>query len=227
MDDGDSGSLQCGPAELACEVERADQINRYKDRQRQDKLARLIFPGSGPDGSWTHKDGYRYFRNRGMFWGQPELWNPDGPRSWELFASHADRLAANYSANQRDEFVRDFALVFGGVSSREDFTSAALGSADGPKLPFLTYSTEGLPSIYEDSIDHDNQTHHYAGIFALGYFNGYETASAVNFARDSRLSGEPNPGDIALGEVAAKHGNLFALTGTLNQIGQLISSVIP
>jgi len=222
-DDGGVASSGCVPGELVCQLERSERYELYKERQRQDQLIRLIKSGSGPNGSWTYEDKHDYFYNRNGIWGKPESWDPNGPRGWELFALHAGKLAANYSANQRDDFVRDFGLVFAGIPSRGGYLSASMSVKHGPSdLSFLAYSNDGLPSEYLDKNRNENQSHHYAGIFTLGYFTETNTASFVNWGRDY-----DNPGDVTLGNVAATDGQSFASASTMSQIIQLISSVIP
>lgn len=74
-----------------------------------------------------------------------------------------------------------------------------------------------MPPEYLETINSQlqpevNQSHHYAGLFFLGFFTDVPTAVAVNIARDTIDPGPPlaiayNPGDIALGNVAARHGS--------------------
>lgn len=221
--DGGVSSKGCLPSELACQVEKSERYKRHKEKQRQDELFQLIFSGSASDGSWTYTDQYRYYTNRSSFWGQPESWDRNGAKGWELFASQASQLAAAYSPAARDEFVRDFGLAFAGIPSQSSFVSAAFGVKNGPgQLTFLNYSNDGLLSKYLDKNSEGNQSHHYAGLFVLGYFAGSNSATVVNVMRDL-----DNPGDIALGNVAAEHGGSFAMTGAMSQINQLISSTGP
>ena len=170
--------------------------------ERQDELFPLMFLGSNPDGSWTSADWLRYYSNRSAYWSKPELWDPDGPVGWELFALHVERLASHYSPAQRDQFMRDFGLVFAGIPSQSSFASASWSVRYGAKeLQFLGYSNEGLPAKYLDGEDPSyNQTHHYAGIFVLAHFSTPYTAMQANLVRDLR-----NFGDIYLGEIAAAH----------------------
>ena len=221
--DGGVASSGCLPSELACQIDKSQRYKNYKEKKRQNELFPLMFSGSGSDGSWTYMDKYKYYTNRSGYWGDPESWDPNGPKGWDLFALNADRLASHYSSGQEEQFVRDFGLVFAGIPSQPKFSEAATSVKNGPSaLPYLGFSNAGLPSKYLDSENSSfNQSHHYAGIFTLGYFEKSGFASVVNYLRDTN-----NPGDIALGNVAAKNGSAFSLTGSMNQIGQLISSVI-
>ncbi len=218
--DGGVSTSACLPSELACQIEKSQHYKDYKEKEKQDALLPLIFSGSGSNGSWTYEDKYRYFTNRHSFWKDPEAWDSSGPKGWGLFALHAGRLASHYSSSQKDIFVRDFGLVFAGIPSQPEFAEAALSVKNGPDaLQYLGYSNDGLPSKY---LDGDNQSHHYAGIFTLGYFTDSNIASSINVGRDIS-----NPADIALGNVAAGHGWNYSLTGAVSQISQLISSVSP
>lgn len=171
-----------------------------EEREKQDELFALIFAGSGENGTWTSSDWEQYYANRNGFWSNPDTWiNPDQVQGWELFVLHVRRLASNYGYEQKDQFVRDLALLFAGVPSDVSPIAAAMEVRHGPVIhPILNYSNTGLGSAYVDRLDNQtNQSHHYAGIFFLAYFETPIVAHAANFMRDP-----DNPGDINLGNAA-------------------------
>jgi hypothetical protein len=181
----------------------------YWDKIRQDLLFSRIFKGSGAKGAWIADDRKDYYLNRGKYWDRPSTWKSNNePKSWDTFAHHVGNLAKHYKIDQKDQFVRDFALVFGGVSTAADtWPVAGIHSMGGPPLPFLKEDNQGLPEEYLDSLDLiANQSHHYAGAFYAGYFAGAVLGVGINFGRDID---EYNPGDINLGNIAAGQGVLF------------------
>jgi len=121
--------------------------------------------------------------------------------------------------------VRGFGLVFAGIPSGPDFVSAAWSVKYGPEdLEYLDYTNNGLPNSFLDDLDSElNQSHHYAGIFVLGYFTESNTASSINTGRDT-FDGF-NPADITLGNIAAGHGWVYSLAGDMGAISGLISMV--
>jgi hypothetical protein len=202
-------------------INGANDTEIQNERKKQNFLFQQIFKGSGPNGIWTTSDWDRYYANRADFWENPELWDPEGPTGWALFALQAERLSSYYRPEQQDQFVRDFGLVFAGIPSSSNFVSAALSVRYGPSdLQHLAYTNDGLPKSLWDNDPTLDQAHHYAGIFVLGYFTEPNSASFVNTMRDLG-----NPGDIALGNFAAGSGWAYSLGGDLSLIGNLISAV--
>jgi hypothetical protein len=110
-----------------------------QEQGRQDDLIPRVLNGSGTDNNWTLDDWTYYYSNRQGIWDDPTSWiNPDPSGS---FSIHVQRLANTYSANERDQFVRDFSLVFGGVPSGVSWVKAALSVQHGPHdLLFLNNS---------------------------------------------------------------------------------------
>ncbi len=190
-----------------CSTEGCGEWKPKSNSDKRNWAFTKIFQGSGKNGAWTTKDWDYYLKNyTGLWRGDTEWINPDSETGWDLFALHVDRLSANYSFDQEDQFMRDFSLVFGGISANGSWEGAAWDAKDGPTLPFLTEGNQGLPSQYIDSLSPSaNQSHHYAGILFLSYFAGGGPGAIVNYARDP-----DNPGDINLGTLAAKHGTLLS-----------------
>jgi len=213
-DDGNRGGGSCD--------------SKCMNRSRQNYLFSLAFIGTRPNGTWTASDWKRYNANRDKFWAQPNKWD-DSSKSWETFAMHVERLASHYDASQKDQFVRDFALLFGGVSYDDLWTQAAMDSAGGPEIePIMNEGSQGLNSDYTDTLDRqDSQAHHYAGIFFLAYYAEAETGFTVNLGRDIFDKRGINYGDINLGTQAAIDAYYFRYnTSDLSILADYIRSLI-
>jgi len=76
------------------------------DRTRQNRIFSLIFRGSGENGAWSGRDWKYYYNNRNELWNGESVWiNPDSESGWDLFSLHVERLTANYSPDQSDQFM--------------------------------------------------------------------------------------------------------------------------
>jgi RHS repeat-associated protein len=195
------------------------------DVKRQDKIYSRMFRGSGKNNDWISTDWLYYYQNRNDLWKNPGLWiNPDSEKGWNLFVLHVRRLASYYTIDQKDEFVRDFALAFGGIPYYKSTDEAAMDAAHGPAVyngSFRSYINEGLEGLdtgYLDVKSTENQSHHYAGIFFLAYFFGSNEAMALNYGRDSK-----NPGDVNLGNAASVDAFLFSFSSNLGSVADMIS----
>jgi len=200
------------------------KVDPDADIIRQDILFSEIFKGSGSNDTWTNSDWNYYHKYRDDLWAHPNKWiNPDTEKGWDLFALHASRLASHYSADQKADFVKDFALVFGGVPYSNGVISGTVASRHGPAVyhgtfnSFLNEGNAGLDQQYLDIHPDSNQSHHYAGIFFTAYFYGIGSAQLGNLARDPA-----NPGDIDLGNGAADDALTFSNATDLSIIGKLI-----
>jgi hypothetical protein len=170
-----------------------------------------MFKGSGKDGAWTTEEWDFYLDNYNRLWRGRTSWkNSDDVTGWDLFALHTKRLASQYDADQKDQFVRDFALVFAGMSATNSWTEAAWDAQSGhADYPYLHEGNQGLPEEYLDDLKpSENQSHHYVGIFFLGYYSGAAGGAGLNL-RDAQ-PGQYNPGDLRLGTVAAIHGGYLS-----------------
>jgi len=117
--------------------------------QRQNRLFSYLFLGSGENGTWTQADWVFYYKYRDELWsGQMDWIHPDPVRGWGAFALHVERLASYYSASDKDQFVKDFALVFAGINTTKSFFGATWGSRKRPELPFLNEGNIGLSKEY-------------------------------------------------------------------------------
>jgi hypothetical protein len=212
------------PCFLWCENEEIDpeeaEFETVEDRQ--DFLFSLIFKGSGFNGEWTLDDWTYYYAHRDNLWSGKVNWIHQEKSGWSTFAAHARRLASYYGSGRKDQFVRDFGLVFGGISSDGSWTSAAWEARGGPKLPFLHEGNNGLSSLHVDSKrPGENQSHHYAGMFVLSYFAEPEAGVIINLIRDP-----DNPGDINLGNAAASDAYFFRYnTSDITSLASMILSL--
>jgi hypothetical protein len=192
---------------MRSDVENVSCDKYCQNKLRQDYLMTLTLKGSNSNGTWSYSD-YKYYRkNREDIFSNPGKWvNPD-EKGQEGFVKQVERLADHYGANQKEEFVNDFALLFGGIPTfNNNWVAAAFSVAGGPKnLRFINEGTEGLaPEFLEISDPTDNQSHHYAGLLFLGYHIGIGGAQFVNSMRDFN-----NLPDILLGYQAAIDGDRF------------------
>jgi hypothetical protein len=199
---------------------------------RQDRLFSLMFMGSGVNGAWTFLDWQYYYANRNTLWANPSSWmrNPDEEQGWDLFVLHVKRLASHYSADQTDQFVDDFALVFAGISPSRAYLSNVRVSLDGnADYGYLNEGLAGLDDAYIDSIHEDeNASHHYAGIFYFSYYSPSLGGLGIigNMLRDAD-PGEWNQGDINLGNVAAVDAAYIKVLGSPADLVDLLDSLSP
>jgi RHS repeat-associated protein len=191
-----------------CNTSGCGEWKPKSDIDRRNWAFTKMFLGSGKDGKWTTEDWNYYLDNYNNLWRGFTPWkNPDDETGWDLFALHTKRLSQQYSADQEEQFVKDFALVFAGMSARDHWTVAAWNAADGVTDYYhLEEGNTGLPEVYLDSLEDpaSNQSHHYAGLFFLGYYAGGPGGISGNLVRDALT--KYNAGDVALGNLAAFHG---------------------
>ncbi|MDZ7844617.1 MAG: RHS repeat-associated core domain-containing protein [Anaerolineales bacterium] len=209
-----------------------DDFKWQGELKKQDKLFSLVFRGSGINGTWTKSDWEYYCKNRNSLFFSPQQWKikPDSEIGWDLFALHSGRLASHYSLNEKTKFVRDFALLFAGISSKGHWLPQAISSYKGPAVrmsnpksdrSFVYYKNTGLASEYLDVDVAQNQSHHYAGLFYLGYFAGPEIGWLAGVVREI---GDKNPGDALLGDQAALDAYYFRYySGDLKNISNYIT----
>jgi len=201
----------------------------YSDPEliHQDQLFSEVFKGTGLNGAWTNSDWDYYYHNRGKIYRDSTTWLTQYPAAgWDLFAYHVERLATHYSSNQQDQFVRDFASLFGGVPALGSYISATWASRHGPALhyngdySFIREGVAGLSPIYLDSINKQaDQSHHYAGSFFQGYFWGSSIAYAALAAENIYPL---DKGDILLGWAAVTDASMFLYMKDLTGLAALI-----
>jgi hypothetical protein len=124
-------------------------------------------------------------------------------RSWSAFPDALDRLASHYTDSEKDEFVRDVGMLWGGLPSRSQTSStwAASASAAGGQLTnrnvFLNGT--GLPARFNDG-DRDGNVHHWGAFLVFGYAT--PAAALVNTAREQLPGAGSSQQDVAIGNIA-------------------------
>jgi RHS repeat-associated protein len=181
------------------------------DEDRRDRLFSLLFPGSGPGGTWTEDDWIFYSMNR------KELW--EGSRDWpgwvwtgiDSFVLHLGLLAQHYNPGEEAQFVKAVANIWGGVPFGNAYSSA-WAVRGGPAIsPILLEGPDNWAPEFLESPS-DDPAHHWAGFLYAGYFFGSGSGNLMNFARDG-LNGFNEP-DLLLGYVASNMGS-FLYNGDL------------
>jgi len=190
---------------------------------QQDLLASKIFKGSNDDGSWNWKDRYFFSNNRDAIWRDPSKWLNSDPEGWEGFVVRVERLSSHYTEKEKNKFLRDFSLVWGGIPNDTNFITAGLSVGHGPhEIQPLNESNTGLRSdLLDINGATDNQSHHYVGLFFLGYYISPDIARAISYVRD-----HDNLGDIALGEMAIQDGHNFHRNGTYDDLVSQIRDLL-
>ena len=187
------------------------------DKDRYDRLFSIIFPGSGPNGSWTYSDWKRYHDHPDPkdYWDGRIGWPGARPPGLERFAVHVERLASNYTPDEALEFTKAFGFIFGGIPLSDNPYEALIAMGINPRAAWTEF-----PALYEGYAEWDlqyvdlhqndfNPSHHYAGLFSAGFLLGFRAGYWVNSARDGHRS-EYNAEDIRLGNYAALHGSLVS-----------------
>ena len=196
-----------------CKTEGCGEWTPKSDADKRNWAFTKMFKGSGKNSIWIKSDWDFYLDNQTTLWiGKTQWKNPDDETGWDLFALHTRRLASNYSIHQKGQFVRDFALVFAGMSSTKPLTETAWNAQGGHgEYQYLVERNDGLEEKYLDDLHiGENASHHYAGLFFLGYFFGAGAGKVINFGRDGDFwNGEYNDGDLKLGNVAVVDGAYF------------------
>ncbi len=173
------------------------------DMDRLYRLYSLIFPGSGPNGSWLLEDWLNLNDNLIYDNQQPDR------RGVEDFARHVEILASYYEPNEMNQFIRAFALLWGGVPYDMTPSEAMWAVRDGPVYVQLGYGNEGFSPDLVD-LDH-SVVHHYAPFVMMGYYCTASVAMLVNTyrEREQKNYGQVNYADIALGNLGAMHGDIL------------------
>ena len=215
------------------------QANRRQptDRDRRDRLFSLLFPGSGPGGSWIDSDWRTYSEDRRLYWTGLD-WPGAMKSGLNRFATHVEHLASFYGPDETDAFVKAFGFLFGGIPLSHSVTrfwitlriSNPLFSAIDMAFPVEDWNAEwpleegdkGWDQIFMEVGD-PNPAHHYAGLFYMGYWFGRIPGELTNWARDAVIGW--NPPDIRLGDLAARHGSeLRSGRFTIHQLGTHIAN---
>jgi RHS repeat-associated protein len=200
---------------------------RDTDTERRAIIYSRMFPGSGKDNTWTHKDWEYYISNMTDLWTGGKEWYINGAEyGWDLFAQHVGKLASFYSDDEKDLFVRDFGLAFAGISYKKDLDDALWDARNGPTGDmYIRELNDGLNEQYFESANGiiepaDNQSHHYAGLFVLSYFQKEVVSHFIGYVRDPN-----NVGDIVLGNIAINDASRFRQTTTIGDLAKYISEL--
>jgi hypothetical protein len=139
--------------------------------------------------------------------------HPSFTRSWNTFADALTNLATYYLEGEKDAFVRDVGTLYAGLPARFTNPSAILTLIDsgrGTNQTSVYLKKEGLPESWIGT-DTDNNVHHWAASFGLGYNTGPLTGILANTIREllgwDQLNG---PADIELGNRASMMGEALA-----------------
>jgi predicted Zn-dependent peptidase len=83
------------------------------------------------------------------------------------------------------------------------------------------------PQYFDGDNIYQDQTHHYAGLFFMGYFGGGAFGNFVNDFRDNNVT-YYNDGDTDLGRLAVSQGADFqALNMTPNDLAAQLDALRP
>jgi RHS repeat-associated protein len=187
------------------------------DEDRADRFFSLLFLGRGPDGTWTDSDWAYYSQNRKALWtSEKGQWPGVMAPGLDRFRVHLKRLAAYYSSGEEVLFTKAVGFIWGGMPLGPVVLSGVLGGLNPCVLYPCLY--EGAEGWHSDLVDDKNPSHHYAGLFWLGFFAGHYippdvggfVAGLLNFARDGPWS-DPSEPDLKLGDLAVDHGVLLAI----------------
>ncbi|MEJ5311825.1 MAG: RHS repeat-associated core domain-containing protein [Anaerolineae bacterium] len=173
------------------------------DKDRLYRLYSLITPGSGPNGSWLLEDWLKLSDD--LIYSNQQ----SDRRGLEDLANQVETLASYYESDEADQFIRAFALLWGGVPYETDPLDAMWMVRNGPVYVQLGYGNEGFNP---DLVDPDHSiVHHYAPYVMLGYYLGSGLAVSVNTIREmlDPNYGQVNQADILLGNIGAAHGGIM------------------
>jgi RHS repeat-associated protein len=194
------------------------------DIDRQDRIFSLLFKGSGSNGAWTSADWAKYGAYRDAYWKGTKAWNGQRASGVDSFVSHIDTLASYYSAGEESEFVAAIGLTWGGIPYVNRF-SAAWSARGGPPLePLFEGNSNWIPQLLDTG--DQNQSHHWAGLFYMGFFFEAWVGQSVNVAREIN-QWPPNTPDITLGSIAVNQGRMLgARIVNMSEVGSMLQQTI-
>jgi RHS repeat-associated protein len=201
---------------------------RPTDDDRRDWLFSLLFPGSGPNGTWTAGDwelygsGWteypdpdtgelirynRFFKQHREASGKEWVWPNARPAGLHRFLKHLQHFASLYEPWEQEKFVRAFGMLWAGIPYDMPWPAASIEVTQGGQWADSLYEgNEGWISWMSEP-GRDDPVHHYAGLFYLGYFAGTPAATVVNIGREVN-QWPPIWPDVHLGNVAAIHASV-------------------
>ncbi|GIV70763.1 RHS repeat-associated core domain-containing protein [Caldilinea sp.] len=179
------------------------------DQDRRDRFFSILFPGSGPNGSWTDEDWAWYHAHREGLWKGSAPWPGAPAAGLDRFVAHLERLASYYAPGEERLYAQAIGFIWGGVPLGHAIP-AAWQMATNPGAAWAQYEPlfEGTANWEPALVDDVNPSHHYAGLFYMGYFFGPTIGYISNWLRDGSLSNRNVP-DLNLGYVAVSHGAML------------------
>ena len=179
------------------------------DQDRRDRFFSILFAGSGANGSWTDEDWAWYHARRESLWEGSTSWQGAPAAGLDRFVTHLQQLASYYAPGEEGLYAQAIGFIWGGVPLGHAIP-AAWQMATNPGAAWAQYEPlfEGTANWRASLVDDPNPSHHYAGLFYLGYFFGPAAGYASNWLRDGPLSELSNP-DLNLGYVAVSHGSML------------------
>ena len=213
------------PIDAAWEAEFRNAHKRDpNDQDRRDRLFSVIFRGSGVNGAWTDQDWADYTAQRDDYWAGRASWRGERRTGVDSFAAHVDTLSTYYKSGEEGEFVGGIGLVWGGIPYTNRF-NGAWSVRGGPVMgPLFEGNTNWRPGLVDEG--DANQSHHWAGLFYMGYFFEAWAGQAVNVAREVNQLPVNTP-DITLGSIAVNQGRMLG-AGIVNmaEVGDMIRQTI-
>jgi len=179
------------------------------DQDRRDRFFSILFAGSGPNGSWTEAGWAYYHAYREGLWKGTEPWPGAPAAGLDRFVVHLERLASYYAPGEEKLYAQAIGFIWGGVPLGHAIP-AAWQMATNPGAAWAQYQPlfEGTANWRSALVDDPNPSHHYAGLFYMGYFLGPTAGYISNWLRDGPLS-DLNIPDLNLGYVAVSHGAML------------------
>ena len=179
------------------------------DQDRRDRLFSILFPGSGANGDWTDADWAKYDALRDSFWSGAKLWQGAAAPGLDRFVGHLTRLAGYYSAGEENLYAQAVGFIWGGVPLGHAIPAAwQMATNPGAAWTQFTPLFEGTGNWDPRLVDDENPSHHYAGLFYMGFFFGPAIGHASNWLRDGPLSGTVVE-DLNLGYLAVNQGAML------------------
>jgi hypothetical protein len=170
----------------------------------------VIYLGSGPNGAWTDDDWLLYSQHREELWsGTGFQWPNAMAPGIDRFIVHLERLATYYNPGEENLYAQAIGFIWGGVPLGHAIPATwQMATNPGAAWAENTPLFEGTEGWNPSLVDDENPSHHYAGLFYLGYFYGPYLGCFGNWLRDGPLS-DRNVPDLNLGYIGAHHGAML------------------
>jgi hypothetical protein len=194
------------------------------DLDRQNRIFSLLFAGRGANGEWTSADWAEFSSHRDEYWTGRKSWKGQNPNGVDSFVSHIDTLSTHYESGEESQFVAAIGLAWGGIPYLNRYSAAWSARLGPPLTPLFEGNTNWRPDLLDEG--DPNQSHHWAGLFYMGYFFEPLVAQSVNVVREIN-QWPPNTPDITLGAIAVNQGGMFrAGIVNMSEIGSMLRQTI-